>query len=483
MEKSDPYRPHYHFTPPSMWLNDPNGLVYFDGEYHLFYQFHPDSTVWGPMHWGHAVSRDLVHWQHLPIALRPDPLGTIFSGSAVVDRENTAGFGREALVAVFTHDGPAGQQQSLAYSSDRGRSWRKFSGNPVLPIPPETVDFRDPKVFWHAETTSWVMVLAVGKTIHFYRSRDLVEWRRSGTFGGHGASGGVWETPDLFELPIEGKDETRWVLTVSVGDGGPAGGSGTQYFIGYFNGQTFRSENPPERTLWADFGADFYAPQTWSNEPQGRRLLIAWANNQQYANQIPAAGFRGMFSLPRRLGLRVTPDGPRLVQRPVKELAGLRAESRLLENLLLEAGSDPLEGMGGEALEIIAEFEPGAGTSRFGLRLRAGSEQETLVGYDCRAGRLFVDRRRSGRADFHPDFARRHEADLEMADGRLRLHVLLDRISVEVFANDGLMAFTDLIFPEPEGQGIGLFVEGGEVLLHRLDLHKLGQAVFLEQPD
>ncbi len=461
-----------------MWLNDPNGLVYFDGEYHLFYQFHPDSTVWGPMHWGHAVSRDLVHWQHLPIALRPDPLGTIFSGSAVVDRENTAGFGREALVAVFTHDGQAGQQQSLAYSSDGGRSWRKFSGNPVLPSPPETVDFRDPKVFWHAETTSWVMVLAVGKTIHFYRSRDLVEWRRSGTFGGHGASGGVWETPDLFELPLEGKDESRWVLTVSVGDGGPAGGSGTQYFIGYFNGQTFHSENPPERTLWADFGADFYAPQTWSNEPQGRRLLIAWANNQQYANQIPASGFRGVFSVPRQLGLRGTPDGPRLVQRPVKELAALRTDTRRWSEQALLPGSDLLGGLRGEALEIIAEFEPGPEAARFGLRLRAGAEHETLVGYDCRAGRLFVDRRRSGQVDFHPNFAAEHSAELGLADGRLTLHMLLDRISVEVFANGGLAAMTDLIFPEPGDQGVGLFVEGGEVLLNRLDLHALKPASF-----
>ena len=257
-------------------MNDPNGLVYYQGEYHLFYQYHPGSSVFGLMHWGHAVSRDLVNWQHLPIALYPDDVGAIFSGSAVIDWNDTAGFGKEAMVAVFTHDKAGRQMQSLAYSTDRGQTWTKYGANPVIEPPKNIKNFRDPKVFWYDEgggAGHWVMAVAAGDIILFYTSPDLKNWTPSGGFGlGFGSTAGVWETPDLFKLPVDGGPESRWVLTVGLGGGAPAGGTGVQYFIGDFDGKTFTSENPKSTVLWADYGADFYAAQGWNDAPNGRHL-------------------------------------------------------------------------------------------------------------------------------------------------------------------------------------------------------------------
>ena len=327
---TDPYRPLFHFTPPANWMNDPNGLVYFEGEYHLFYQYHPESNLWGPMHWGHAVSADLVNWQHLPIALYPDERGMIFSGSAVVDWEDTAGFGKKAMIAVFTYnnhtynDEHRVEDQNIAYSKDRGRTWTKYNGNPVVPHPGDLKDFRDPKVFWYQD--HWVMLLAAGDKVLFYTSSNLKEWDQSGSFGGggYGSTDGVWETPDLFQLPVTNASDSRWVLTVGLGNGGPAGGSATQYFIGDFDGKNFTSENPKDTVLWADHGTDYYAPQAWNDEPHGRRIMIGWMSNWQYANLTPASTWRGMFSIPRELSLTQTEDGIRLVQNPIPELQSLR---------------------------------------------------------------------------------------------------------------------------------------------------------------
>ena len=339
----EPYRLQYHFTPPEAWMNDPNGLVYYDGEYHLFYQHNPDDTVWGPMHWGHAVSNDLVNWQYLPIALYPDEIGTIFSGSAVVDWQDTAGFGAEALVAIFTHAAGNRQMQSLAYSTDRGRTWQKYDGNPVIEPPNNIRNFRDPKVFWYDENGGvghWVMSVAAGNIILFYTSPDLVNWESSGGFGlGYGAMCGVWETPDLFELPVDGGPETRWVLAVGIGGCAPGGGSGVQYFVGDFDGEAFTSENPKDTVLWADFGADFYAAQSWSDAPEDRRIWLAWMNNWPYAQDIPTSTWRGAFTIPREVALTTTPQGIRLAQQPVPELAERRGEHRHWENETVGAES------------------------------------------------------------------------------------------------------------------------------------------------
>jgi fructan beta-fructosidase len=453
-------------------MNDPNGLVFYKGEYHLFYQYHPGSTVWGPMHWGHAVSRDLVNWQHLPVALYPDENGVIFSGSIVVDWYGTAGFGKEALVAIFTHDKDGEQSQSLAYSIDQGRTWIKFSGNPVISPPENIRDFRDPKVFWHFD--HWVMCLAAGKTILFYTSPDLKVWSLSGSFGdGFGTTGGVWETPDLFQLPVG--DSTRWVLTVGVGDGGPAGGSGTQYFTGQFDGSTFTSENPPETILWMDYGPDFYAPQSWSDEPNQRRIMLGWMNNWQYANVTPSTTWRGMFSLPRELALTRTAAGIRLVQKPIPELMNLRSGHRHWQDETIFPEKNLLAGLQGDSFEIVADIQVDNRVESFGFRVRVSTKEATIIAYNLRNQKVFLDRTRSGQSDFHPRFASIHSTDLALINGRLQLHIFVDHFSVEVFANDGQITFSESIFPSTESLGIELFSQGGATQLVALDFYQLGK--------
>lgn len=473
----DRYRPVFHFTPPANWMNDPNGLVYYAGEYHLFYQHHPHSNVWGPMHWGHAISRDLVNWQHLPIALAPDEHGMVFSGSAVVDWNNSAGFGREALVAIFTYNKDHIESQNLAYSTDRGRIWTKYPGNPVIAPSDERVNFRDPKVFWHED--HWVMALAAGLEVLFYTSSDLKRWEPSGSFGdGYGSTDGVWETPDLFKLPVDSSTEYRWVLTVGVWNGGPADGSGTQYFIGRFDGRTFTSENAKDHVLWVDHGADYYAPQSWSDEPAARRIMLGWMNNWQYARAVPTEIWRGIFNTPRQLALAKTTNGIRLIQRPIPELETLRGERHYWHNETIDPQTKLLTEIQGDSLEIIAEFRIPGDIEQFGLRVRVGEGTHTTIGYQVKEHELFVDRSHSGLRDFHAGFAHVHTVHLLPQNDVIRLHILIDRCCIEVFANNGLVTFSDLIFPHPDCLGLELFAEGGHVILDSLDIYHLNSAQF-----
>ena len=483
MPLDEPYRLQYHFTPPAKWMNDPNGLVYYAGEYHLFYQYNPDDTVWGPMHWGHAVSRDLVNWQHLPIALFPDENGTIFSGSAVIDWHNTAGFGEEAMIAIFTHDRSGRQSQSLAYSTDIGRSWTKLTGNPVLKPPSNIRNFRDPKVFWYGspETGHWVMAVSGGSAILFFSSPDLKNWTPTGGFGfGYGATEGVWETPDLFPLPVDGGADTRWVLNVGVANGSPAGGSGTQYFTGSFDGETFTSENPKDTILWADFGADFYAAQSWNEISSGRRVWLGWLNNWRYATAIPTTTWRGAFTLPRELSLAATPDGIRLVQQPIPELEKLRGKPWDWQNETITPGVNLLSGLSGETLEIRAEFQitPNMDASRLGFRVWSGNGGHATIGYTTKSHTLFIDRAECGQTEFSPAFPGVHIAQMDPQDGLIRLHIFVDRASVEVFGNDGLVAVSNQIFPCARSSGIELFADGGPVQANHLTIYPLTQADF-----
>jgi len=479
MSRSELHRPQYHFTPPEMWMNDPNGMVYFDGEYHLFYQYHPHSTVWGPMHWGHVVSRDLINWEHLPIALYPDEQGMIFSGSAVVDWNNTSGFGEKAMVAIFTYNKNHIETQNLAYSTDKGRTWIKYEGNPVIPHPEHLKDFRDPKVFWHVD--HWVMSLAAGDTVLFYVSADLKNWEQSGSFGsGYGSTDGVWETPDLFELPLADGAETRWVLTVGVGNGGPAGGSGTQYFIGEFDGRNFTSENPQETIFWADYGADYYAPQSWTDEPHARRLMLGWMNNWQYANLIPAASWRGTFSIIRELSLARTKNGIRLIHKPIPEMQTLRSGHDHWQSEIIKPNTNLLADIRGKSLELVAEFKITNAIDCFGLRVRTGQNEQTTISYKVKDKKLLVDRASSGQVDFKEGFAKIHSSDLSPINNNvIRLHIFVDASSVEVFANDGLVIFSECIFPSEQSQGLELFAEGGEVMLKSLDVFQLTPAQFI----
>jgi fructan beta-fructosidase len=482
---TEPYRPQYHFTPAEAWMNDPNGLVYHDGEYHLFYQYNPDDTVWGPMHWGHAVSTDLVNWQHLPIALYPDDIGAIFSGSAVVDWENAAGFGKEALVAVFTHAAGNRQMQSLAYCTARGRTWRKYEQNPVIEPPNNIKNFRDPKVFWYGENGSvghWVMSVAAGNIILFYASPDLKNWEATGGFGlGYGATCGIWETPDLFELPVDGGPENRWVLAVGIGGCAPGGGSGVQYFVGAFDGKTFTSENPKETVLWADYGADFYAAQSWNDAPDGRRIWLAWMNNWAYAQDIPTSTWRGAFTIPRELSLVDTPQGIRLVQRPVAELQSLRGKHWEWQDVRINAGTDLLGEVAGDTLEILAEFQVDSAMTagRVGFRVRVGDNAHTTIGYAIKGRMLFVDRTQSGQVDFNPNFPGIHIAQMDPSSQAIRLHIFVDRSSVEVFGNDGQVVMTEQIFPGANSLGVEVLADGGEAVLNSLEICELAAATFL----
>jgi fructan beta-fructosidase len=473
---SDLSRPRYHFATPIGWLNDPNGLLYLDGEYHLFYQHYPDDIVWGPMHWGHAVSRDLLTWENLPVALSPDEHGMIFSGSAVIDHTNTAGFGAGAMVAIFTHHQDGRQAQSLAYSADRGRTWTKYTGNPVLPPPAGEADFRDPRVFWYDEGAGaghWVMLLAVGRSIWIYRSPDLKAWTKTDEVGGRGAGGGVWECPDLVELPVDGGPETRWALMVSVQQGAPAGGSGQQYFVGSFDGEHFMPDEEPDVVRWADYGADFYAAQSWNAAPGGRHIWLAWMNNWDYARQTPATTWRGAMSVPREFSLASGSDGLQLIQQPVAELAALRQPLGNWNERAVLPGENPLAELHGEALELIARFavDEAAAASRFGLRVRVGAAEQTTIGYNVANSVLSIDRSRAGQQA--PGFAAPQVLVLLPRDGVVELRVLVDRNSLELFTDGGRVVFTNQIFPGPDSQGVELFAEGGAVRLLSLEAYRL----------
>lgn len=481
------YRPQFHFTPASNFMNDPNGMVFHEGEYHLFYQHNPFGNEWGHMSWGHAVSADAVRWKHLPVALREENGIMIFSGSAVVDRSNSSGLcaarvggDKSCLIAIYTGHTEKNQTQNIAFSNDRGRTWTKYAQNPVIDIGER--DFRDPKVIWHEATRRWVMVavLAKEKKVRFYGSTNLRDWKHLSDFGPAGATGGIWECPDLFRLNIEGQPgKSKWVLKVDLNPGAVAGGSGGQYFVGEFDGTKFTNDNAPERKLWIDYGKDFYAAQSWSNLPgEGKESVwLGWLNNWQYANKTPTAPWRGAQSIPRVATLRAYPEGVRLVQRPVSELQKLRTAHFGLKNESVEKANALLgaNNFGGDALEIIAEFEPGA-ASEFGFRVRKGAGEETNVAYSTASQQLSVDRTKSGAVSFDNNFPGRHAAPLPLEKNRVRLHIFVDRSSVEVFGNDGRAVITDLIFPKPDSRGVEIYATGGAAKLVSLDIWKLKSA-------
>ncbi len=477
-------------------MNDPNGMVYADGEWHLFYQYNPFGITWGHMSWGHAVSRDLVRWRHLPLAIPESKGEMVFSGSAVVDARNTSGFGRGGappMVAIYTAAREKSQAQALAYSNDRGRTWTRYAGNPVLDI--GSAEFRDPKVFWYAPQRKWVMVVSLA-TLHkvrLYASPDLKHWTPLSEFGPAGATSGVWECPDLFELPVDGdRTNTRWVLVVNLNPGGIAGGSGTQYFVGRFDGTRFTPDEPVAATTdptaagvrWADYGKDLYATVSWNGVPSsdGRRVWLGWMNNWEYAGDIPTAPWRSAQSIPRTVTLTRTTEGIRLVQQPVIELQQLRGTRHSLDAQVVAPGSTSLasRGIAGRALEIDATFavDTGApGTAReFGLEVRTGGGEKTVIGIDATAGQLFVDRTRSGQTSFHKEFGGRQTAPLPVEHGRVRLRIFVDWSSVEVFGGDGRVVITDQIFPAPASDGVALYATGGPAHLVSLDAWPLASA-------
>lgn len=440
------------------------------------------------MSWGHAVSRDLVHWRQLPVAI-PEQNGVmIFSGSVVVDWQNSSGLCKSTnrsdpwcLVAVYTGATKEEQNQDLAYSNDRGRTWTKYAGNPVIDL--HLANFRDPKVFWYTKSHQWIMVAALPleHKVRFFASTDLKHWTALSDFGPAGAVGGVWECPDLFKLPIEGEPgHSRWVLSVNLNPGGVAGGSGDQYFVGRFDGKRFIDANPPKHVLWADYGKDWYASTSFSDIPSsdGRRIWMGWLDNWEYASRVPTSPWRGEQSIPRVLELRRFRNGIRLVQQPVAELQTLRGRQVEITNQSFRAANLRLrsKGVKGTTLEIEAEITP-RGAKEFGFKVRKGRSQATVVGVDPQKSQLFVDRTRSGDTSFDPRFPGRQTAPLDLISGQpVKLHIFVDRSSIEVFANDGEAVISDLIFPSPSSQALELYSKGGDPQVVKLDIWKLKSA-------
>lgn len=489
------YRPAYHFSPPQGWMNDPNGMVYYKGIYHFFYQHYPFSNVWGPMHWGHATSPDMVHWRNRPIALAPDAQGFIFSGSAVVDWKNTSGFGTKdnpPLVAIFTIQNNAYQQaglkqpqnQGIAYSTDNGQTWTKYKDNPVLLAPAGKPNFRDPKVRWNATSNSWIMTLAVGGHTEFYSSPDLKSWVYLSRFGDDvGAHGGVWECPDLFPIRVAETGQIKWVLLQSLNPGGPNGGSATQYFIGDFDGKEFTldpkfvTQLKAHTAEWVDFGRDNYASVTWSDIPDsdGRVLMIGWMSNWDYAEHAPTTAWRSAATLPREVTLHFDTAGYSLRSLPVKELASIERDSYDVQPQTVTGGVQadiPANVVMQSKIEV--EFEtPAPGATAYLAFLNSAGETYR-VGFDGSSGKFFSDRRKAGISDFSDKFAKEIDsAPRALTAKTIKMTIYFDHDSVEMFADDGRIVMTDSVFPRSPYTLMRFMVSGKPVALSRFKITEM----------
>lgn len=499
---TDYYRPLYHHTPLYGWMNDPNGMVYKDGEYHLYFQHNPYGSKWGNMHWGHSVSTDLIHWRHLAPAIARDTLGHIFSGSTVVDKDNTAGYGRGALIALYTSASDKyGQIQSMAYSTDNGRTYKKYEHNPVLTPFDGLKDFRDPKVFWYAPEKKWIMIVSADKEMRFYSSHDLKQWTYMSAFGkGYGAQPNQFECPDFVQLPVNGdRNNMKWVMLVNINPGCMFGGSATEYFVGDFDGEKFTCDTEPGVTKWLDYGKDHYAAVCISNTGD-RTVCVPWMSNWQYANITPIRQYRGANGLPRELSL-YTKDGQTYVAaNVVKEAACLRKDSTSLGDLTV-SGKHPAmplyKGTDG-ALELTMDVTPGQ-TGESGFMLSNAKGEKVKVYFDAANARLVMDRTESGiteldkqgnydvhaketddhrkhlSVNYKNDFALGTWAPLSLCEGKTyHVDVFVDKCSVEIFVDGGRIAMTNLVFPTAPYDTITPYADGGEMQVKGLKGYKLG---------
>lgn len=449
MANKESFRPVYHHTPAYGWMNDPNGMFYKDGVYHLYFQYNPYGSVWGNMHWGHSTSTDLMHWKFEGCAIVPDAWGAIFSGSCVVDHENTAGFGKEAVVAFYTSakSTPWGdiQMQSMAYSLDNGKTFTKYEGNPILTSSEK--DFRDPKVFWYAPGKHWVMILAVGQHMEIYSSVNLKEWKKESEFGAmQGAHGGVWECPDLVEIPVEGTREKKWVLICNLNPGGPFGGSAAQYFVGSFDGKKFVNESPTQ-TKWMDWGKDNYATVTWNNAPDGRCIALGWMSNWQYANNVPTRQYRSANTLARDLTLYREGQELYLKSTPSVEVKKARGKKVSIPSFKVSEKHEMVnlfeEKQGAYEVEIVIQ---NAGASKIAFSLLNDKGEKVSMYYDLNRKQFVMDRSESGKVDFSKDFPAVTVAPVNV-DKELTLRLFVDRSSIEAFGEDGKFVMTNLVFP------------------------------------
>ena len=424
MKNREQYRPVYHHTPAYGWMNDPNGMFYKDGVWNLYFQHNPYGSQWENMTWGHSTSTDLVHWKFQGDPVQPDALGTVFSGSAVVDKENTSGFGKGAVIALYTSAGES-QTQSMVYSTDNGKTFTKYEGNPV--ITSNVPDFRDPHMFWNEDIKKWNMILAAGQHMEIYSSDNLKDWKLESSFGEtYGNHGGVWECPDLMKMKVRGTNKEKWMLICNINPGGPFGGSATQYFIGDFDGHKFTCESKPEVTKWMDYGKDHYATVTFDNAPEGRRVAIAWMSNWQYANQVPTLQYRSGNSIPRDLGLFEYKGETYCSVVPSPEMTAARSK-KATKSL-------------SESCEMVVNLKGNAT-----ITLSNDNGEKVVMLYDAKAETFSMDRTKSGKMDFSNDFAATTKAPTYGKISQLR--IFIDKSSIEVFDAEGKMAMTNLVFP------------------------------------
>lgn len=469
------YRPVYHHTPVYGWMNDPNGMFYKDGVYHLYFQYNPYGSMWGNMTWGHSTSTDLTHWTYEGTAIVPDAWGAIFSGSCVVDKDNTAGFGKGAVVAFYTSakSTPWGdiQSQSMAYSLDNGKTFIKYEHNPILTSTER--DFRDPKVFWYVPGKHWVMMLAVGQEMQIYSSGNLKEWKKESSFGAmQGAHGGVWECPDLVEVAVEGSKEKKWVLICNLNPGGPFGGSAAQYFVGSFDGKKFVNESPTQ-TKWLDWGKDNYATVTWSNAPAGRCIALGWMSNWQYANNVPTTQYRSANTLARDLTLYRVGGELYLKSKPSPEIKKARAEEKKIPTFEVkgnyEVASLLADNKGAYEIEMTIENK---GTSKIDFSLMNEKGEKVAMYYDVVRKQFVMDRSASGIVGFSRDFPAVTVAPVRNTD-QIHLRLFIDRSSVEAFGEDGEYVMTNLVFPAEPYNRMVFSSDKGSYIVKSMNVYRL----------
>lgn len=487
------YRPNFHFTPKANWMNDPNGMFYLNGTYHLYYQYYPDGNVWGPMHWGHATSTNMIAWEEQPIAIYPDDLGLIFSGSAVVDVNNTSGFGKDGIVpivAMYTYHNMKGEQagdldfqtQAIAYSLDEGMTWVKYDKNPVIPNS-GIKDFRDPKVIWDVDHSKWIMTLAAGDKVLFYSSLNLREWILESSFGAaFGQHDGMWECPDLFPIKVSGQDETKWVLLVSINPAAPNGGSGTQYFVGDFDGQKFtldtdfKQQLQQDSAVWLDYGRDNYAGVTWSNIPKkdGRKLFIGWMSNWEYARDVPTETWRSAMTIPRELKLKKNEKEFVLSSAPVTELSKYVSKTIVKETLTVNNQKTIITKSEIDLSRLRIQLEMNhLKSDKYDFTFQNSFGDRLSFGIDNIKKQYYLNRQNSGKVTFSDKFANTiSKAPIKNPSNMLKIEVLVDKTSIEVFYNDGETIMTEIFFPNESFEAFSINTTDAALILENIKIEE-----------
>ena len=468
---TEKYRPQFHFSPAKNWCNDPNGLVYNNGTYHLFYQHNPFGNQWGHMTWAHATSKDLIHWKHMPIAIPEENGIMIFSGTCVVDKDNTSGFGKDGkipMVAVYTgHIENKNQSQNIAYSLDDGITWKKYAKNPVLDL--QKVDFRDPKIFWYEPKKYWVMnvMLPVEHVVQFYSSTNLKQWKYLSDFGPAGDTSGVWECPDLTAVPIEGMpDKKKWVLQMSMN-------ASMQYFVGEFDGEKFINENPTDKILRPDYGPDYYAAIVYNQLPASHLpTSIGWVNNWNYANDIPTTPWKSAMAIPRNLSVKKINSEWLVIQKPVSITNSLQKEIfKSAEIIVTDKNILPVKS---KQFELQVHMEPAA-NAVCGLKIAVGDNNYFEIGYNAATKIFYIDRSKSGNIIFNDNFKKllRFEKNIALKDNKIHLQIFYDNSIAEIFVNGGEAVFTAQLFPNKGDNRIELFNIGLKSKFEKLQIWEM----------